>query len=77
MAVTDFTIETMAEADVKKLALNKDFGRLDFNESLEHIEKLQQLFIELDDLSYASHLTPQEVQQMVTLQRSQGQTQKA
>lgn len=64
MTEEDFTIETISKAEVKKLALNKDFGKLDFKDSLEHIEKLQYLFTELDELSYSSQLTPEESQEI-------------
>ena len=61
MSETDFTPASIPSVDVKKLALNKDFGKLDFKNALEHIEKLQNLFVELDELGYQQQLTVDEV----------------
>lgn len=41
MTEEDYTVETISGANVKKLALDKDFGKLDFEDSLDNIAKLQ------------------------------------
>lgn len=57
--------ETLSKLNIKGLALNKEkFGVLTFDESFPLLEKLQKLFIELDELDYKSNLSQPEINQI-------------
>lgn len=53
--------ETVTKVDIEKLALNKDFGRLTFKESLPFLQKTQALFREFDELNYQNNLSQEEI----------------
>ncbi len=53
--------ESVTKIDIEKLALNKDFGRLTFKESLPFLRKTQALFKELDELNYQNNLSQEEI----------------
>lgn len=57
--------ESLNKLIIKTLALNKEkFGVLTFDESFPLLEKLQKLFIELDDLDYKNNLSQPEIVQI-------------
>jgi len=61
MTQEDFTIESISSSDLKKLALNKDLGRLDFSNILNQLDKLQKIFNEFDELGFENLLTQEEI----------------
>ncbi|MCL5434849.1 MAG: hypothetical protein M1405_00470 [Patescibacteria group bacterium] len=57
--------ESLNKLNIKTLALNKDkFGVLTFDESFPLLEKIQKLFIELDELDYKGNLSQSEINQV-------------
>ena len=57
----EISLENLQNIDLKKLALNKDFGRLVFEKAHPIIEKTRDLLNELHALSYRDNLTDDEV----------------
>jgi len=61
----EITRESLNKLSIKTLALNKDkFGVLTFDGSFPLLEKLQKLFIELDELDYKNSLSQPEINQV-------------
>jgi len=57
----EITRENFKKTDLKKLAANKDLGRLNFETALPALQELQSLFVELDELDYQGKLTEPEI----------------
>lgn len=58
----EITRENLGQIDIKKIALNKErFGSLTFENVIGQLEKMQGLFVELEDLGYRDELSQPEV----------------
>ena len=57
----EITNETIQKVNIKNIALNKDLGRLVFQNSLLYLEETQKLIKELDELNYKDNLSPEEI----------------
>jgi len=64
MAGEEITRENVKDLALKALALNKDLGRLNFEAGLSYMQKIKDSFLELDELGYATNLTPAEATQV-------------
>jgi len=59
--ITEINETNFKDLDIKKIALNKKFGNLVFEDSTPKLEKLKKLFEEFEDLDYKNSLTDNEV----------------
>lgn len=57
----EITRDSITSINIEKLALNKDFGRLVFKNSLPYLKKTQNLFKEFDELNYQDDLSQEEI----------------
>ncbi len=56
----EITSENLNDINIRKLTLNKDFGKLKFERSQPHLIELQNLYKELDELDYQNNITQPE-----------------
>lgn len=66
MEQENFTNDSVSNVDLEKLALDKDFGRLNFENILKQLQDLQKTFIEFDEHGFDSILTEGEVDTIIT-----------
>jgi len=57
----EITIESLNSINIKRLALNSDFGKLKFERSYPSFKGAQDIFKNLDDHDYSNNLTQQEI----------------
>jgi len=58
----EITIESLLKINIKNLALNKNFGRLTFKSSYPCLEKIRDLFKELEEFDYKNILSRTEIE---------------
>ena len=66
MEQENFTNDSVSNADLKKLALDKDFGRLNFENILKQLQDLQKTFVEFDELNFINCLTQEEINVIIS-----------